>query len=307
MKGLFSYDTSIADNSIFQKEYNEYTYDEASETYSAYPKQSPTKLERYYGNSWSTLWQASVSYDNTFATDHHVSGLLLYEEGHSVGDNIRASREFSIPLPYLFAGNSTNQLGTSNADGLTESASKALVGRFNYDYKGRYLAEFAFRYDGSSKFPSHSRWGFFPSASLGWRMSEEDFVKEALPFVNNLKLRASYGKMGDDSVADYQFISGYNYPNTEGATFNKPPKGYFFGGSFINSLGFRAVANPDITWYTVKTLNVGVDADLWNGLLGVSFDLFQRDRDGLMANRIVAVPGTFDAQRKFGKRSDERI
>lgn len=80
--------------------------------------------------------------------------------------------------------------------------------------------------------------------------------------------------MGDDSVADYQFISGYNYPNTEGATFNKPPKGYFFGGSFINSLGFRAVANPDITWYTVKTLNVGVDADLWNGLLGVSFDLF---------------------------------
>ena len=295
VKGLFSYDTSIADNSIFQKEYNEYTYDEASETYSAYPKQSPTKLERYYGNSWSTLWQASVSYDNTFATDHHVSGLLLYEEGHSVGDNIRASREFSIPLPYLFAGNSTNQLGTSNADGLTESASKALVGRFNYDYKGRYLAEFAFRYDGSSKFPSHSRWGFFPSASLGWRMSEEDFVKEALPFVNNLKLRASYGKMGDDSVADYQFISGYNYPNTEGATFNKPPKGYFFGGSFINSLGFRAVANPDITWYTVKTLNVGVDADLWNGLLGVSFDLFQRDRDGLMANRIVAVPGTFGA------------
>ena len=84
VKGLFSYDTSIADNSIFQKEYNEYTYDEASETYSAYPKQSPTKLERYYGNSWSTLWQASVSYDNTFATDHHVSGLLLYEEGHSV-------------------------------------------------------------------------------------------------------------------------------------------------------------------------------------------------------------------------------
>ena len=59
----------------------------------------------------------------------------------------------------------------------------------------------------------------------------------------------------------------------------------------MNSLGFRAVANPNITWYTVKTLNVGIDADLWNGLLGVSFDLFQRDRDNLMANRIATIPG----------------
>ena len=216
VKGMFSYDTSIADNTIYKKEYNEYTYSEATDTYTAYAMQSPTNLERYYGNSWTTLWQASVSYENTFASSHNVSGLLLFEEAHSVGDNIRAARDFSIPLPYLFAGNSANQLGTANANGLTESASQALVGRFNYDYKGRYLLEFAFRYDGSSKFPSHSRWGFFPSASVGWRMSEESFIKDKLPFINNLKLRGSYGKMGDDSVADYQFISGYDYPNTDG-------------------------------------------------------------------------------------------
>lgn len=216
VKGMFSYDTSIADNTIYKKEYNEYTYSEATDTYTAYAMQSPTNLERYYGNSWTTLWQASVSYENTFASSHNVSGLLLFEEAHSVGDNIRAARDFSIPLPYLFAGNSANQLGTANANGLTESASQALVGRFNYDYKGRYLLEFAFRYDGSSKFPSHSRWGFFPSASVGWRMSEESFIKDKLPFINNLKLRGSYGKMGDDSVADYQFISGYDYPNTNG-------------------------------------------------------------------------------------------
>ena len=180
VKGMFSYDTSIADNTIYKKEYNEYTYSEATDTYTAYAMQSPTNLERYYGNSWTTLWQASVSYENTFASSHNVSGLLLFEEAHSVGDNIRAARDFSIPLPYLFAGNSANQLGTANANGLTESASQALVGRFNYDYKGRYLLEFAFRYDGSSKFPSHSRWGFFPSASVGWRMSEESFIKDKL-------------------------------------------------------------------------------------------------------------------------------
>lgn len=295
VKGMFSYDTSIADNTIYKKEYNEYNYSEAADSYSAFAKQSPTNLERYYGNSWTTLWQASVSYENTFASSHNVSGLLLFEEAHSVGDNIRAARDFSIPLPYLFAGNAADQLGTANANGLTESASQALVGRFNYDYKGRYLLEFAFRYDGSSKFPSHSRWGFFPSASVGWRMSEEAFIKDKLPFINNLKLRGSYGKMGDDSVADYQFISGYDYPNTNGDKYNKPPKGYFFNGSFMNSLGFRAVANPDITWYTVKTLNIGIDADFWNGLLGASFDVFQRDRDNLMANRVATIPGTFGA------------
>ena len=100
--------------------------------------------------------------------------------------------------------------------------------------------------------------------------------------------------MGDDSVADYQFISGYDYPNTMVIDIIKLRR-IFFNGSFMNSLGFRAVANPNITWYTVKTLNVGIDADLWNGLLGVSFDLFQRDRDNLMANRIATIPGTFGA------------
>ncbi|WP_300704850.1 TonB-dependent receptor [Bacteroides sp.] len=295
VKGMFSYDNTIADNTIYKKEFNEYNYSPANDTYTAYAMQSPTNLERYYGNSWTTLWQASVSYDNTFATDHHVSGLLLFEEAHNVGDNFRAARDFSIPLPYLFAGNSTNQIGTANANGLTESASQALVGRFNYDFKGRYLLEFAFRYDGSSKFPAEGRWGFFPSASLGWRLSEESFIKDNLSFVNNLKIRGSYGKMGDDVVAAYQFISGYDYPNTAGSKFNNTPIGYFFNGSFVNSLGFRAVANPNITWYTVKTLNVGIDADMWNGLLGFSFDLFKRNRDGLMASRIATIPGTFGA------------
>lgn len=295
LKGLFSYDNTIADNSTWRKSYDAYTYDAVTNTYNvAGSYNSPTNLERYYGNSWSRLWQASVNYDNTFG-GHHVSGLLLWEEGYSKGDNISAARNFSIPLPYLFAGDDTDQVGIANANGLTETASQSLVGKFNYDYKGKYIAEFSFRYDGSSKFPSNSRWGFFPSASVGWRMSEEAFIKDNLEFIDNLKLRASYGKMGDDSAAEYQFITGYNYPNTEGGTNGKYPKGYLFGGNVINSLGFSSVANPDITWYTVKTLNVGIDADLWNGLLGVTFEVFQRDRDGLLATRISSIPGSFGA------------
>lgn len=292
VKGLFSYDTSITDETFWNKEYKMYTYNEAGDSYAETSRRGPTNLRRNYNNSWSTLWQASVSYENTFG-DHHVSGLLLYEEAHNVGDNFYAQRNFSIPIPYLFAGDSSEQIGSANADGMPENASQGIVGRFNYDYKGRYLAEFSFRYDGSSKFPAHSRWGFFPGGSIGWRISEEPFVKENVDFIDNLKLRVSYGKMGDDGAAAYQFLSGYNYPNTSGGAYNNYPTGYMFGGQYINALGFRAVANPNITWYTVKTLNIGLDADFWKGLLGVTFEIFQRDRDGLLADRLISLPGTF--------------
>ena len=295
VKGLFSYDTNVDDETIWNKEYKMYTYNEAGDTYAESSRKGPTNLRRNYNTAWSTLWQASVSYDNTFG-DHHVSGLLLYEEAHNVGDNFYAQRNFSIPIPYLFAGNSAEQVGSADPNGMPETASKGFVGRFNYDYKGRYLAEFSFRYDGSSKFPANSRWGFFPGGSIGWRMSEEPFIKENVDFIDNLKLRASYGKMGDDSASEYQFLTGYNYPNTDGGSYDKFPTGYLFGGSYLNALGFRAVANPNITWYTVKTLNVGIDADFWNGLLGVTFELFRRDRDGLLADRLVSMPGTFGAK-----------
>lgn len=128
LKGLFSYDNTIADNEEWRKAYNEYNYDAATGQYTAYEKNGPTNLNRYYGNSWSRLWQASVSYDNTFG-GHHVGGLLLWEEAYNKGDNISASRNFSIPLPYLFAGDATDQVGTANADGLTDNANMALIGR----------------------------------------------------------------------------------------------------------------------------------------------------------------------------------
>lgn len=295
LKALFSYDTKINDESKWTKEYSYYEYNEAADSYTGATRLGPTNLERTYNNSWSTLWQASINYDNTFA-GHHVSGLMLFEEAHGVGDNITASRNFSIPLPYLFAGNSEGQIGTANPNNIRENASQGLVGRFNYDYKGKYLAEFSFRYDGSSKFPSDNRWGFFPAASIGWRISEESFIKNKLTFMDNLKLRASYGKMGDDSASDYQFVSGYDYPNTSGGSNNNYPTGYMFGGAYINSLGFRAVPNPNITWYTVKTLNIGLDADMWNGLLGFTFEVFKRDRDGLLADRLTTLPGTFGSK-----------
>jgi TonB-linked SusC/RagA family outer membrane protein len=290
-KVMYSYDRTYNDNSSFRKEYNEYTYNAVTEAYEvASTRNSKTELRRVFNTSYSTLWNAQLNYDNTFAEKHHVGALLLYEESYSQGYDFSAKRFFDIPIPYLFAGSTENQEGTGG--GLNENASKGLVGRLSYDFSGKYIAEFSFRYDGSSKFPKGKQWGFFPSALLAYRISEEAFIRNQLPFVENLKLRATWGRLGDDGASQFQFIEGYDYPQS---FHNKQtlPRGSVFGSSFVNALGFRAAPNHNLTWYTADMLNVGIDADLWNGLFGFSVDLFQRDRDGLLATPAVVVPLTF--------------
>jgi TonB-linked SusC/RagA family outer membrane protein len=287
---MLSYDKIFNENTYFRKEFNEYTYNAANLSYDTYTRNSKTQLTRYSGSSYSKLWNAFLNYDNLFYDAHHVNAMLLYEESYSQGSDFQAARYFDIPIPYLFAGNSTDQIGTGG--GLLENANKALVGRLNYDFSSKYLLELAFRYDGSSKFAKGQQWGFFPSVELGWRISEETFFKSALPSVQNLKLRASWGQLGDDSASQFQFIEGYDYPAPAGNPYSLP-SGTVFGNTFTNSLGFRNAPNMYITWFTSTMKNIGLDADLWNGLLGFSIDFFQRDRDGLLDTPQILVPGTF--------------
>jgi len=287
---MFSYDKTYNDNSNFRQEYAEYRYNAATDGYESTLRNSKSQLTRSYSNSYTTLWNAKLSYENTFAETHHVNAIVLYEESYNQGYDFNASRYFDIPIPYLFAGNTENQVGTGS--GLSENASRAFVGRLNYDFKGKYMAEGSFRYDGSSKFPKGKQWGFFPSVLLAWRLSEESFIKDNIDIVQNLKVRGSYGKLGDDGASAFQFVSGYDYPQVTSNRQNIP-RGTVFGNTFVNALGFRNAPNVDLTWYTATMTNVGVDADLWNSLLGISVDLFQRNRDGLLETPAVVIPGTF--------------
>ena len=285
---MFAYDKTFNDNTSYKKEFKEYRYNEATDSYSEWTRNAPTRLERSFSTNNSKLWNISLNYDNTFADAHHVGALILYEENYGQSYDFRAQRDFTIAIPYLFAGDPTNQIG--NGSGLTENSNRAIVGRLNYDYMRKYLFEFSFRYDGSSKFPKNKQWGFFPSVQLGYVISEEPFIKDNVPFLDNLKFRGSWGKLGDDGASSFQFIDGYDYPASGGTT---RPGGYVFGGQFTNALGFRNAPNMNITWFTSTMKNIGVDVDLWNRLLGFSFDLFQRDRDGLLATPAVVIPATF--------------
>lgn len=298
MKGLFSYDYFVSSANLFQKEYNQYRFDDASQTYIKFTRQSPNRIRRESYFKTQTLAQASLNYDGKF-NKHTVNGLVLWEAQKRKGDNFFAQRDLALPLPYIFAGVAEGQQATmnANADGLYENTNLALVGKVNYNFDSKYLAEILFRYDGSSKFAKGSQWGFFPAASVGWRISEENFFKNisALSFVSNLKIRSSYGKTGDDGASTYQFISGYNYPttrNADGSSTNSRnfTGGYVFDGSFNASADNKGIPNPNITWFTADAFDVGIDLELWNGLFGITADYFSRNREGLLATRAGGIP-----------------
>lgn len=293
LKGVYSYNYNLIDFTKFKKEYSLYTYDAAKDIYNAITKNSPQQIRREMGAENQSLWNISVNYNRTIAENHNINALLLIEQTIRNSDSFYAQRNLSLAFPYLFTGMTENQEGGSNSGKVFRNANRGYVGKFNYDYAGKYLAEFSFRYDGSSKFAKGHQWGFFPGGSIGWRISEENFIKNtsAGNIIDNLKLRASVGVMGDDSASLYQFVTGYDYPYKGNP--QKLPDGSLFDGEWISALGFRAAPNPNITWFTVMTSNIGLDWNLWNGKLTGSIDAFRRDRNGLLATRITSVPGTF--------------
>ena len=220
-----------------------------------------------------------IHYDGKFGL-HNIKALLGYEQTSTYGNFVEAYRSNfpSTVLPQIFAG-SSDPTQQSNNGSASQTARQSEFGRINYDYAGKYLAEFTMRRDGSPNFPANKRWGYFPSASAGWRLSEEEFMKK-YTFINELKLRASYGIMGNDLVSAFQYLTTYGYGNN-----------YVIGGSNVIGLVQTGVPNPNITWETAKTGNVGLDATLWNGLLGVTFDYFQTRRSDILTTAASVVPG----------------
>lgn len=295
-KVLYSYDYQSDDNDLYKKAHNLYLYDEASDEYEAKGMASPGEYKKEHFSKENKLYQFSLSYNKTFNNDHNLNALLLYEGAERRGDNIYAQRELSIDLDQLFAGNTEKQIGNqyTGSNDLFTRTNIGIVGKIGYDFQSKYLLDVNFRQDGSSYFQKGKRWGFFPSASIGWRVSEEAFWKNAaINVINNLKIRTSYGKVGDDGDAAYQWLQGYTYP--AGGDNNKLPGGYFFDGQFINASASKGIINPDITWYEAKTFNLGLDMEAWNGLAGITFDFFTRYRTGLLTSRAASLPGVVGA------------
>lgn len=282
----YTYDAHFYDDKTVKQSFKIYQYDRAADVYNESVRYSPSTVTQAYVSNESTQLQLSLNYANTFNKAHHVNAFLAFEENYTENDGFSAQRELMIKSEYLFAGEEKNQKGIGGE--VYDRLNQSLIGKFNYDYKGKYLAEFSFRYDGSSRFPEKKRWGFFPSGFLGWRLSEEPFVKDRIRNLSNLKLRASYGVLGDDSSA------GTYPPTVVGYSVNNS-LGWFFDKDLIMGVSPTAIPNENLTWYTSHMSNLGLDFDWNNGLVSGSVDLFRRNRDGLLATSLAVVPGTVGA------------
>jgi TonB-linked SusC/RagA family outer membrane protein len=272
------YDNTSDVASAYSKTY--YLYD-LQLTPIKYNTPSTTSMLNNDNNRLSLLGQ--LTYNKTFFKKHDVGATLVYEGRKYWSSSTRTARQFEnfFTSDWISQGSTTNMTAEGSNN---QQAFLALIGRFNYAYDGKYLAEFAFRRDESYRYAPGKRTGFFPVASLGWRVSEENFVKKTLPFLTNFKLRGSYGQMGRDLGNPFQFVEGFSLGSA----------GYyeFIEGTQTSGMSAPAVINPNLTWLTTTTSNIGFDLAIKNGLFSVEFDVYQKDREGLLATRLVSLPNT---------------
>ena len=233
-----------------------------------------------YGDNYQLDW--FLNYENTFGK-HDISGTLVYEQAGFVGKEFSGSANelLTTKVDQIFATSTDTERRYFNGSE-SENGRASWIGRAHYEYGGKYIAEFSFRYDGSYKFPEDTRWGFFPSGSMAWRISEENFYN--IPILNDLKIRASVGSTGDDNVAAFQYQ--YNYV---------PASGYVFGSSLYNGITAGTPPNPDITWEKMLAYNFGVDFGMFDNKLTGEFDYFYNHRYDILSQRIRVIPGTYGA------------
>ncbi|MRR21351.1 TonB-dependent receptor [bacterium] len=222
--------------------------------------------------TYNWVWENLLTYRKLFGS-HDLTAMAgytsEYSKYHSLGGNgTTIQTETNDVLSKTETG-----FGVTGSE--TEVSRISFLGRLMYTYRGKYMLTANFRRDGSSKFGDGNKWGNFPSASVAWRVSDESFMK-GIESINNLKLRVSYGIVGNDApVGPYSYISGLS-----------SGLDYVFNGTKYSGVAVTGFNNPDLTWETVKQFDIGVDIGLFKGLLDATVDFFDKRTEDM----IVGVP-----------------
>jgi TonB-dependent starch-binding outer membrane protein SusC len=250
--------------------YNDNSY-AASFVFDQFKTVGPSNLTVYSGDNALLTLQSLAQYTKTIQK-HRINVLAGYSQEQYREDWTRSYRD-KFPNNSLFelnAGASSNMQAFGSG---SEWALRSFFGRLNYSFNDKYLFEANARYDGTSRFPANGRWGLFPSFSAGWRISEESFIKDDITWINNLKLRASWGELGNQNIGNYPYQNKLNLGQN-----------YTFGGSLVSGARLTTLANPDITWETTRITDIGLDMDILNGRLGLVFDYFNKVTSGILYN-----------------------
>ncbi len=241
------------------------------------------RLRQNSENSLNINLSALLNYDRVFG-DHTVNFLAGVQRETINSEFFNAYRRYfiSTAVDQLFAGGDEER---NVGGGAYERARLSYFGRVGYNYQEKYLAEFLWRYDGSYIFPPNKRFGFFPGVMVGWRISEEDFFRDNVSFVDNLKLRASWGQMGAEpyingSLAEYQFLATYGFSS------------FIIDDEVARALYETKMPNPNFTWEVGNNTNIGLEASLFGNKLNLEFDVFRNQRKNALIRASGAVPGT---------------
>ena len=286
VKGLSIYARATFDNNTriektFSKPVTLYTYDEQTGEYATDPntvyptaKVTNEQIDRFVDNQ---LYEAGVNYAQTFNAKHDFSAMLVanYQQTHNqymTGENQNAS----IYPEIIGTAISARLVGSE-----TYNQRASLVGRFTYGYANRYFVEGSFRVDGSTYFHPDHRWGFFPSISASWVLSNEEFFKRwEQPVLSNVKFRASTGLLGDDGlVGEYSYLMTY---------IESTRAGYNIGGSYRPGIIINtgSYPNPMLTWGKSHDYNIATDLGFWDNRFGLTFEYYWR----FETDKITAAP-----------------
>ena len=250
-------------------------------------QRNPSVTKNYYENTnWFSTTNAInlfATYGKTFNEDHNLKLMLGYNQESYHYESLwgKADDLIDQQLPSLSLSSGTQYTD----DEFKEYALRSGFFRFNYDFKGKYLLEVNGRYDGSSRFAKESRFGFFPSFSAGWRLSEESFMEPLKKYVTNLKPRISWGTIGNQNVSNYGYMAGMN-PGKLSNSGAFDGKGTWIlpgGEDYVLSMMYPALVSSNYTWETVQTFDVGVDLGLLDNKLEVVFDWYKRDTKDMLA------------------------
>ena len=269
-KATFSYGYTNSRFDGYQYAYQIYTYDEASDTYNGTNAAGRWRLQ--IDRSVPTRYmQLQLNY-NKQIKDHNISAVLGYEASDYDWSKKTYGTEPSTDYLPLLQMDEINSFG----DEWSYEARAGWLARVNYDYAHKYLVELLARYDGSYLYALSQRWGFFPGASIGWRISEENFFAPLKSVVDDLKIRASIGQTGTESgVSLFGYLSGYNW-NQGSAVLD---------GEYVTGLNQRGLPVTNLSWTKNTTKNIGFDLTMFGNRLTISADAFRKDITGVPAAR----------------------
>ena len=223
--------------------------------------------------SYRTMLQFTSDYTMSIADKHNLKFLVGYSQEYQKQEGFWASRD-NLPFDGIdvigIGGEDNKQNGNTTTQ---DVAIQSWFGRVNYDYDGKYLFEASLRADGSSRFAEGHRWGVFPSFSAGWNLHREDFMQNASSWLSELKIRGSWGTLGDAEKVGY-------YPTAQVLAYD--PGIYTFGGVLVSGAYNNVAVNPDITWEVSQLGNVGIDFGVFDQKLKFSFDYFNNLRRDIL-------------------------